>query len=291
MPSRAELQAFRELRQLVDRLEPRVRAEVTRAFRQLQQDIPVRQLERVLASRDAFAIHDLVSSLPNRLRPALSLLDRAMRAGAEAARMVLAPQVRVGMAFDAADPLAAQAAVEGRRYAIKGIVTETQDAIRQTISRGFTEGITPRDLAQQIKPLIGLNDQQARAVAAKRADAIADGLSRRAAAAVADRYAAKLLTQRAWLIARTEVIRSSTQGQLLAWREAVRGGLLRPQSQKAWMTTPDDRLCRFCRAMNNKRVALHAKFVTPKGLVDGPPMHPNCRCAVFLVPVAVPRAA
>lgn len=291
MPSRHELAAFRELRRIVDQLEPRVRAEVEAALRALQRSISVQHLEQVIASRDAFAIHSLVATLPARLRPALALLERAMLSGAQTARQMLPPDVRMGFRLDATNPLAAQAAVEGRAAAIRGITTETQQALRAVIARGFTDGIAPRELARLIRPMIGLSELQAQAVAGRRLNLIAEGRSVRVTAAATESYALRLLQQRAMLIARTEVIRASTQGQLLAWREAVRAGYLRPQSQKAWMTTPDDRLCRFCRAMNNRQVALGAKFVTPKGLVDGPPLHPNCRCAVFVVPVAVPRAA
>jgi len=52
------------------------------------------------------------------------------------------------------------------------------------------------------------------------------------------------------------------------------------------MVTPDDRLCEYCEAvpdMNPDGVPLGGQFQTPLGPVDGPTLHPQCRCIVYLM--------
>jgi hypothetical protein len=49
--------------------------------------------------------------------------------------------------------------------------------------------------------------------------------------------------ERAELIARTETMRASNEGQQEAWDQAVEEGLLTGNEQQEWIVTPDDRLC------------------------------------------------
>ena len=130
-----------------------------------------------------------------------------------------------------------------------------------------------------IRPLIGLTSRQAAAV-----------LKLRTAKGVlaADRYAAQLLKHRALTIARTETIRASVDGQLAIWREAQRQGLLPMNARKRWIVTPDDRLCPQCAPLKGVEVPLNSPF---PGGVDGPPLHPNCRCAVSVVTGTQARSA
>lgn len=98
-------------------------------------------------------------------------------------------------------------------------------------------------------------------------------------------YAERTLKRRAETISRTETIAATTQGQLEYWRQLIGGGIVDgAKARKEWVVTPDDRLCPLCEPMAGVRVGVDESFETDAGTVDGPPLHPNCRCAVSLVP-------
>uniref|UniRef100_A0A6M3LCW0 Putative portal protein n=1 Tax=viral metagenome TaxID=1070528 RepID=A0A6M3LCW0_9ZZZZ len=101
--------------------------------------------------------------------------------------------------------------------------------------------------------------------------------------------------QKAEAIARTESARASTAGRIQAWQESgVVGG-------KAWSATGD--ACPFCLAMDGKQVGLSEPYFRQGDVqrvewdndagaialrhdyapTDGPPLHPNCRCALVAV--------
>lgn len=104
---------------------------------------------------------------------------------------------------------------------------------------------------------------------------------------------------RSEMIARTESARAYSQGQIEAWRQS---GVV---AGKTWLLAPD--ACEFCRAMSRQYgsspIPLDMPFramgerlegVSGGSLsidyadVDGPPLHPGCRCAVSSVLRATP---
>lgn len=86
------------------------------------------------------------------------------------------------------------------------------------------------------------------------------------------------------VIARTETMRASNEGQSQAWDQAVDADLLTGAEQQVWIVTPDDRLCPICGAdgVDGQTVPLDGQFVIDGEYVDGPPLHPRCRCTVGL---------
>lgn len=101
-----------------------------------------------------------------------------------------------------------------------------------------------------------------------------------------DRYAERYRKHRSEVIARTESMRATNMGAFEAWKQAILGGKV-DQSlvRRQWLTAKDERLCRTCQpvpGMNPARgVKFDQPFQTPKGPVQIPPLHPNCRCSVF----------
>lgn len=103
----------------------------------------------------------------------------------------------------------------------------------------------------------------------------------------------RLPTYRKEMIARTETIRASNQGQIAQYKE---WGVV----QKEWFASPD--ACEFCLDMHGKIIGVSEPYFrqgdsmelvdeddNPIVLsldyedVDGPPLHPNCRCVVLPV--------
>ena len=90
---------------------------------------------------------------------------------------------------------------------------------------------------------------------------------------------------RAEVIARTETTRAQNFASIEAWRESevVTG--------KVWYTALDERVDDECAALHGEEFGLDEN-VDPGnsyGRIDGPPLHPNCRCT--LLPVLNSKAA
>jgi hypothetical protein len=187
----------------------------------------------------------------------------------------------IGMAFDKTSPYAVQWASRHAAELVRDISEDTRRVLRQIVRQMFVKQIPPRDAARLVKDVIGLTERMAAQVSAR--------LERGWSAADVRQYAARLVRQRAMMIARTESIRASNEGQRQAWAQAVQKGQLTGQELRTWIVTPDDRLCPTCSAMDGQQVGLNAPFQLPDGsTVQTPPAHPLCRCAQGLVRVPTP---
>ena len=110
------------------------------------------------------------------------------------------------------------------------------------------------------------------------------------------KFMERLSTERAELIARTEIHRAAGQGQLDSWREAVKAGTLNPDEwQRVWHAVmPDDgRTCDECQAMDGVAVeGFEGSFtVNSEGeavdngfgeTMDFADLHVGCRCVIRL---------
>lgn len=82
-------------------------------------------------------------------------------------------------------------------------------------------------------------------------------------------------------IARTETMRAFNFGREKGY---LRSGMIKA---KQWLVAWDDRLCEQCRPMANQLVPLGKEFISESGgMVQNPPLHPNCRCTI--VPILKP---
>ena len=202
--------------------------------------------------------------------------------------------------FDLTDKMALSWARERSAGLVKEISEATRQAIRELIAAGIEEGIPPRQLASEIRAIVGLRSDQVRAVDNLRARLAtaepgstiqagsvsikvpAKGLTIDQIEAHAAKYASRLRSQRALLIARTETIDAANQGQRLFWEQNKAAGFLPVSSKRVWIVTPDDRLDpKICAPMAGQIAGLEEAFVTGAGqYVQSPPAHPACRCAV-----------
>jgi hypothetical protein len=282
--------------EIADRLEPRLRREFLSAFTELQDRANVSEMLRQLEIGNmAGALRALKSAeIETSLARLAAIVERGfLVAGAAAAEEVLAARsIRAAEAvieaftqqwtisgtaairFDLVNPLAASAARQHGARLVREISAETRAAITVAVQRSFGEGVAPRELARLIRPLIGLNAKQVQAVVNARTAWIASGLNVETAEVKAQRYAAKLLRQRALTIARTESIRAAASGQLEAWKSAAREGILQPwRTVRVWDASTDSRVCPLCSRLDGERVAFDAPF-SFGGMA--PPRHPQC---------------
>lgn len=182
------------------------------------------------------------------------------------------------------------------------LVTEMTAPTKETLHRLIAQGVKDKDTVQQVardmRPLIGLRQDQTDAVQRhfqwlQQPHRLKQpsgewkelrALDQDAAAKRAMKYAEQLLRQRAELIARTEIMTASNQGLLHSWMDAKDKGLILPQARRKWKANLVNRTCDRCKAFAGTTATLTGNFVSRNGEVaKAPPLHPACRCSQSLV--------
>lgn len=165
------------------------------------------------------------------------------------------------------------------------VTGETRLAIRSAMEEAFRSNIPARRTARAIRGLVGLTDQQSKAVMNYWKSLNEDGtLSAQRTNELADQYARKLLYQRAETIAITETTTAANEGVRQSWDEAGARGLIDTLSRKEWIAAVESpRTCQFCLSVDGQQVPLNEPFQTSRGPLNGPSAHPRCRCALGLV--------
>lgn len=196
---------------------------------------------------------------------------------------------------------------------IRGITTESQQAVQAAINASITQGLPPRVAARSIRNSIGLTPQQYAAVDnfqlkllngdfAKLTQFQRNSIlgSRRGAEfgretllnlsdeqidRLTSDYAERQLRHRAKMIAQNELQETLNFGQSETWEQAFSEGLVdRETTRRQWIVTPDDRLCDICAPMAGVIVPVKEPFILPNGdLTYEPKAHIHCRCAATLV--------
>ena len=159
----------------------------------------------------------------------------------------------------------------------------SQQAVAAIILRGQSERILPRDMAKQIRPLIGLTEVQAQANANYREKVyrtyIENGMTNFTAAAKADkaalRYAGKQHRERAETIVHTELAFAYNRGAHIGVQQAISDRLM-GRCEMVWTTAGTNRVCSRCLALKDTVVG-H----TDESGVTLLPLHPRCRCAIM----------
>lgn len=159
------------------------------------------------------------------------------------------------------------------------------------ILRGQGLGMAPRDVAKQVRPLIGLTARQAQANVNYRDKVYQQYLeggaspataSRRAEAA-ALKYAGKQHRYRAETIVLTENAFAYNRGAHMGVSQSIAQGLM-GRCEMVWTTAGTNRVCSRCLALKDTVVG-HTDEVG----VTIPPLHPRCRCAIIYREVEAPR--
>lgn len=249
---------YKHVHQAADAFRPEVQQRVLGAFQQGHAALDRAKLVTLLASEDHAGLMIAVDRAITATERALheSALEdvflAVMKQSGDAATQKLQPKVaaadpKVEFAFDVTSQAAVDWAKKHAAELVKGVSKASREDIRQLVEDAFTEQLTVDELAAEIESVIG---DEARAES----------------------------------IARTETMRASNAGQQEAWSQATKAGLLIGDEQQEWVVTPDDRLCPVCEDLDGQTVGLDESFETKDGdRVDGPPAHPNCRCALGLV--------
>ncbi len=171
----------------------------------------------------------------------------------------------------------------GRRITM--ITDDTRKQIMEIVRDGLDEGRNPKDMAKFIRPLIGLNAPQQRAIMNLIATMQNEGVSQARINQMIERMTNKKLKERAELIARTEAITATAVGTEAAWRQSQSQGLLPTTGiQKRWIAAiGSSRTCPLCISLHGQEVPVGQPFSRRGVEYDNPPAHPGCRCSMGLV--------
>ena len=159
---------------------------------------------------------------------------------------------------------------------------ESRKAIMNVILRGQSLRMAPRDVAKEIRPLIGLTDRQAKANQRYREKVyksyLDHGMSEVKAAERADKlalkYAGKQHRYRAETIVLTENAFGYNRGKHIQITQAISQGFM-GRCAMIWKTAGTNRVCSRCLALKDTIVGY-----TDETGVTLPPLHPRCRCSI-----------
>lgn len=309
----------RALADALDRLaaesEPAIRAVILRAIERTREDFTLANIVSALegglagqlADEVAAALGRRFSALVERLTGIYTSAGIAMAEALAAGYTGSAIEVR----FDTKNPRVAAWARDYGAALVDGAMEQQTEALRTIMGRGLDAGRHPSEIAPEIRDAIGLNAQQASAMANFRRGLEQRELSRalgrdlgsklsaqvRAAIkqpelidsgridALVEGYRERLVAHRADMIARTESIRALSEGQQEVMEQAVQDGHLNGNTlRRYWLVARDEKTCPVCNGIpraNPKGVGLQEPFRSSKGPIMNPPSHPNCRCSTF----------
>ena len=151
--------------------------------------------------------------------------------------------------------------------------------------------MAPRDIAKEVRPLIGLTNRQVEANQNYRQKVYEryreHGASERIANERADKaalkYAGKQHRYRAESIVLTENAFAYNRGAHMGVSQSIADGYM-GRCEMVWTTAGTNRVCGRCLELKD-RVVGH----TDESGVTLPPLHPRCRCAIMYREVGTPR--
>jgi uncharacterized protein with gpF-like domain len=296
-------EVWKILREIADAANPEITKAFLRAVMDARNGFNRARLEKLLRMMDVEgAMNELNWDLiaKTELQPAVaSTLRDVLDSAATFAPLPVVSE----MAWDILNPLALAWIRDESSRLITNISQETKQAIRETIARGFQEGYgiekmadPIRDILDKAKQNFGLNSRQAAAFDRYRNDLIKRGLPDNKIASLMETYHRRLIKERAELIARTETIKAANEGYRQKIEQAVSEDLIDPLVwEMRWIVTQDEKKCEKCQSMRGKRRPISGVYGEGEYAgTDGPPGHPNCRCAEGLTRISeqsVRRAA
>ena len=210
-------------------------------------------------------------------------------------------------AFDVTNPNTIAWAAQNSAKLITNLRAQQEATVREVIADAERARVSQGQAQRLIYHTVGLTPQQGRAVTnymlglydAQLKDWSAEQVRRRWSLSpwrggllsddridtLVGQYGARLRRYRAEMIARTEMMQATNRGKVDTWRSLQSNGYIAPDAVRRWVVGHDDRACELCVAMNGKTASVAGGLFTntPVGYdVEGPPLHPDCRCTTVL---------
>lgn len=148
-------------------------------------------------------------------------------------------------------------------------------------------------LAARIAEKVGLDERYSIAVENFRDRMVANGAPKGDIKTATGAYVSRLRMHRAMVIARYEVAKALADAQRLLWAQQQQDGDVSRYAVRVWRLHKDERLCKVCRPLNGRRASIRSNnegyFIKGLGRVEGPPIHPQCRCYEELIDQGVTK--
>lgn len=185
---------------------------------------------------------------------------------------------------------------------VTNIGEDTRAAIKAILAHGQDEGWTAQQMAQAVRPCVGLTRPDAlannryrehvRETLLKNNPGMRPDVAAKRAYEAALKYGEKQHRARAEMIANTELAFAYNRGYHEGVRQAMAQGLMGP-CVKVWRTAGTNRVCDKCLALNGQKIGFEDSFNIAgrelyRGMHQVPPAHPRCRCVVQYVEYAPP---
>lgn len=307
------------LLEAADRYEGRFKATVKRASLEGQKRVSVRRAFKAFNRRDRASVEREALLGVQGLQKALELtlapvIMSVVSAGAgvaaaslkrDASRVSKNPsspfanrrtKPQLTFRFDRTNPSAVLWVEQHAAELVTEVTDGTRKAIRRIITRAFVEGIPPREAAEMLRKVVGLHSRDEEAIEALRKRILDNpggkvfagkrpirvpekGMTKAKLRQTLSKYADRLRNRRALLIARTETIRGSNEGQNQLWNQAIERGQLPRNTKRVWIATGDERTCPICSELDGKVAPISGSF---ENRFSSPPAHPGCRCTTGL---------
>lgn len=218
------------------------------------------------------------------LKPARDKLFETMTASAGLAFSVLDHPQKDVYRFDYKNPRIERVWRERTgEWMVDPIIDGGKEAIQGIVHRQFTEGLSPEDLAGEIRNYVGLYPRLANAHTNYVNKLSEDGLPQDRIDLLSEQYYNRLLDYRATSIARTETNFMINRGQLEVWKQGKNDGIIPKSARKVWVA--DALACdEICAPMDGEDVGIDESWVLPNGDVADIPTesHPNCNCIMTI---------
>src|SRR5262245_14563256 len=233
---------YRIIHRIADSLVPSLRRAFLSALDTLRKAIGIRALAQAFEqSQDAAVGAVPLEHFASALRPPTQTIIEQV--ADRTARALVRRDAELALRFDITNPRAIAWIRAHAAELVTHVTEDTRAGLREIVLQMFERGIPPNQAARLIKQQIGLLPNHAKAVANLRTRLVKDGVAAPRIERQVARYTDQLLTWRAKMIARTETIRASSEGQRELWDQAVEQGLIPKDARRRWVVTPDDRLC------------------------------------------------
>lgn len=246
-------------------------------------------------------------------RPLQRSIQYVATTGAEQTVPVIGRATKVTFELNSSKTLLEAGVNQETAALVREIDATTRDGIASVIRQGLRAGVNPRETARQIRDLIGLTERQANAIESYRRALVRGDAANALGRALRDkrfdptlrslldrnlkptpeqidkyvaRYKEKMLSYRAETISRTESLNALHVGQHGAWQSSIdQGKVKEAQIRRQWVVARDERTCEICMpipSMNPDGVGFRELFETPVGPIEGPTIHPDCRCSLWI---------
>lgn len=286
-PRWKETRNAKRLEALNKRMSNAVKLDLFRGVIKFRSEIPDKEVIYEAWLKGDYAAIDEIMPW-EKLRPALDparqkLWDTLMGAAGLAMEVLPAP-IKDVYRYDYKNPRIERVWKERTgEWMVEPLINGGRDAIQTIIHRQMTEGLTPRDMAGEIKNYIGLYPRLANAHLNYVTGLRDSGMSEEKIAPLSEKYYAKLLDYRSMMIARTETMFMINRGQLEVWRQGQDNGIIPKEAQKVWVVDGDP--CEeVCAPMDGEGVGMAESWLLPNGDVVEIPTeaHPNCNCIMTI---------